>query len=1444
MKQRVTLVAYLLLIFAYGVAQTPFANFTSNITAGCSPIVVNFKDLSTGNPTSWLWDFGNGNTSTKQNPSATYFNLGTYTVSLTVTNASGSNTTTKTAYITVFAEPVADFSVNKQTGCSPANIQFTDESKTPAGTKITNWKWDFGDGNTSALQNPLYSYRTPGVYTVTLTITNDKGCTKLITKPNYIDISAGVSPSFHFSDPTVCSAPSTVNFTNTSKGPGTLTYNWKFGDGNSSAATNPSHTYNTNGTYRVSLTVASSLGCTDSAAANIAIGLVNTDFIVPAKICPKTTVQFINNSSPRPVKSVWKFSNGITDTFTNALASFRTPGIYKVTLINTYAACTDTFIKSITVSPLPTINFQATPTGQCKAPMVVNFSNNSNGISYVWDFGDSTSKSTDKNPVHIYSKLGKFDVTLIATTADGCSDTLRKAEYIKIYQPIITFLNLPAKGCVPFDANFSANIEAADSVTAYKWNFGDGSAPSSNATPSHTYTNQGTYDVTLVITTSSGCVDTLKKPNAIKVGTKPSADFTSDVNTVCASRLVHFINKSSIPTDEWLWVFSDSTTSTQKDPIHKFSDTGWINVTLIAWNNGCPSDSAVKKKFVYIKPPVSKFSYVPNCDDKFQYTFKNKSIGALTWSWDFGDGTSFNGKNPPVHTFSGNGTYSVSLITTNGSCTDTTTKKIVIEDYIPDFSAAVTEGCKPFTLRINAIAPNPPIRKYIWDFGDGNKIDFDTSSNAQFTYTKPGTFDVTLITVDSFGCKRQLTRPAFVRVNGPIAGFTSATKTGCKGMTTTFIDSTKTDGVNAITLWKWNFGDGTTQTYTSPPFEHTYDSIGDFDVKLVVTDAKGCMDSIFNREFVKISTLKANWTTAGETCPNSPIAFNNLSKSDLPFTSFWDFGNGQTSTNLNAANKYVDTGYYTVKLIVTDLFGCEDSVIKENAVHVSVPVADFTANNFTSYCTPFEAKFTNTSTFYKASFWDLSLKTSTLPNPSIYYTNSGIYPVKLIVTSAGGCKDSTTKSVKIYNSSQATLNYSSVYGCKPYTVDFDAFSKLNASFILDFGDVNVIDTNVNQLQHTYTDFGDFTPKIILREPSGTCVVPITGSQPVRVVGVTANYSVDKTFFCDSGYVSVVDSTTYNDPIKDYEWNFGDGTIYGTPNPPTHQYTNPGSYTVTLVVNTQAGCTDTLTKGPVKIVQSPLITMITDTVICVNDRVVHEGVMLRPDTSTVQWLWTFPNGNTSQQQMSRQLYTKAGNYTVIAIATNSSGCADTVTTNLLVNPLPVITVPTMLTKLVAVPLTIPATYSNNVMTYLWNPSNTLNCSDCPQPITTTKLDTKYVISVVDSNGCRSTETVLVFVTCKGADIFVPNTFSPNGDGSNDVFYVRGKGLNRVKSLRIFNRWGEIVFEKRDIPVNDATAGWDGKFKGNKPQPDVYVYQIEIFCENGEIMRFEGNVALIQ
>lgn len=1421
-------------------AQT--ANFTANITSGCSPLVVSFQDQSTGSPIKWSWDMGNGATSTLQNPSTTYISTGTYSVKLTVTYANGTTSAqTKTAFITVYNEPTVDFTSDKVSGCFPAVIQFTDLSTTPAGTNINSWKWDFGDGNTSNQQNPKYTYRVPGTYTVILTVGTDKGCNKVIVKPNYVTISQGVTPSFSYSDPSVCRAPATVGFTNTSGGPGNLSYNWSFGDGSSTSTQSPSHQFSVNGTYHVSLTVVSDQGCTDSATADLPIGKVNTDFIVPPVICPNTLVTFQNNSNPRPISATWSFSNGQTDVFQNGQAMFFSGGSYTATVINKYSVCTDTLTKTVDVRSAPSIKFSASDTTKCSPSLTVNFTNATNASSYLWDFGDSTT-STQANPAHSYNNFGSFNVTLIAKDSVGCIDTLTKPAYIQIAKPVITFSNLPAKGCIPLTVNFSANIATLDTVKTYLWDFGDGST-SSQPTPSHIYNSQGTYTVKLTITTSGGCTETQIINAAVKTGSLPTADFSSNITTACADPGIQFINQSTNAT-EFLWQFSDGTTSSAKDPRITFSGVGPITVTLTAINNGC-ENKITKTNYATILPSVSKFDYAPDCNNPLQYTFTDRSIQATTWNWNFGDGTSFTGSNPPVHNFPASGSYNVSLTTTNGSCSYTATRTITIADNTPNFSVTPPEGCKPFSTTFTATPPDIGlIKSYEWNFGDGSPVNASASSAISHVYSLPGIFSVRLATIDSFGCRHEFSKNA-VTVNGPIADFTSTTNSGCKGMTTTFNDASKTDGRNSIVSWKWDFGDGSSQTLSKAPFQHVYDSINNFDVKLVVTDAKGCKDSILYRAFIKVSTLKAGWNFANASCPNSAIGFSNQTKSDLPYTTIWDFGDGSTANTQDASHSYVDTGYYNLTLKVTDLLGCADSLVKIDTIHIALPKADFTANNFTTYCTPFQAAFTNQSYFYSSSLWDLGGgKTSTQTNPSLYYTNTGSYPIQLTVTSPGGCKDAITKTLTVHNPSDGQINYSPLNGCTPLLVKMDAFSQMIGRFIWDFGDGNVIDTTINKIDHRYIDFGTFTPKVILKEPSGVCVVPLTGSTPIDISGVKAKYSLNQNLFCDSGRLVVSDSTTFNDPIRNYEWDFGDGSTSSVPSP-VHDYITPGNYTVSLVVNTQKGCTDTLKQGPIKVVQSPMIDISpSDTAICLNDRVVYQGLDLRPDTSAVNWNWSLNGNKYNIQNPPTQQFTIAGNYTVNLIAINSSGCFDSSTKKLVVHPLPVITLSAALTKIVGMPLTLPATYSSNVAKYLWTPSSTLSCSDCPQPIATPKFTTTYKISVVDSNGCINNSEITVFVTCQGAEIFVPNTFSPNGDGSNDIFYVRGKGLDRVKSLRIFNRWGEVVFEQQNFPVNNPMYGWNGKYKGNKPVADVYVYQVEIFCENSQIVHFEGNIALIQ
>lgn len=1412
--------------------------------SGCSPLVVNFSDASTGNPTIWFWDFGNGATSTLKNPSTTYFIPGKYTVSLTVTNAAGVNTKVQQDFIVVYGKPIVLFTGNDSLGCYPFPVKFSDLSLASPGTTNNAWIWDFGDGTQATAQSPQNTYLQTGNYTVSLKVTNDKGCFSTFTKPSYIRLNGGVKPDFNFSQPAVCRTPITISFSNNSTGPGLLSYQWIFGDGGTSTQQNPSHTYTAPGVYSVSLITISSVGCRDTIKKDSVFNFndITTSFTAPDSVCVGQPVNLLNTSSSTATSTLWSFGDGTIATSVNGVKTYTAAGDYTIKLQQSYGSCADSASKRIKVKPRPRALFAPDKAAFCQAPATVNFANNSqSAISYLWNFGDGNT-STQATPSHTFSSYGTFKVKLVVTSDNGCTDSME--QNIVISKPVISFLGLPKEGCIPYGVNFSATVTSPEPIVSYLWDLGNG-VTSTSATPSYTYTTQGTYTVKLTVTTASGCTETYSLADAVKVGTKPVVNFLATPREVCAFKSVNFTSLTTgIGTNaEYNWIFGDGGNSSQQNPVYQYGDTGVFDVILYVKNNGC-RDSFRIDDYITVKPPIANFIWQANCNQRLNYRFTDQSLGATSWHWDFGDGTTSTQQNP-VHSYTNYGTYVVKLTVSNDTCSHQQLQTIKIVNGTPDFKAIPTIACKGSTINFEADTTNAAnIVSYRWNFGhNGNPGSGMTTATV---YPKAGLYSVTLIITDIVGCKDSVVKPNYIRITGPTAGFIAANTNGCRGLTASFTDTSKNDGISNITRWQWNFGDGTIVTDSvSRPIQHNYSQAGSFAVSLKVTDASGCVDSFIRPALVNTSNIKADFTSVDTlSCPGATIHFVNRSVASSAFTCAWQFGNSTSSAQPNPTINYSTDGTYSVKLIIRDAVGCIDSITRPNYISVKSPVASFTVSDSASSCTPFQVRFTNTSTYYNDHMWDLAGGTSTLPNPTQYYNQPGTYLTKLVITSPGGCRDTAERSVTVNDVSGAQLNYLPLDGCKPLTVDLKAFAPKNMSYVWDFGDGTIVNSQDTVTQHVYNFFGDFVPKLILMDGSG-CVIPVTGLDTIRIKGATAKFAVDNRVLCDSGMVRFLDSTTFNNPIISYEWNFGDGTTSNQSNV-IHYYNQPGIYPVSVNVLTQNNCVDTFRLSvPVKVVQSPSIRIEGDTVICVGDGINHLGEFNRIDTSRVRWAWNFPNGNTADIQMpQRQVYKTAGDFVVRTIATNSDGCKDTATKNIKVHPLPTVQLPSSLTTRTGTSIQLPAVYSSGVVSYAWTPSESLNCATCPQPVSSLKYNTTYRVNFVDSNGCKNTGEVQVVVFCNNDNVFVPNTFSPNGDGSNDVFYVRGKGLNRVKSLRIFNRWGQVVFEKMNVGVNDASAGWNGTYNGAKPIADVYVYQLEIWCDNSTVVKFEGNIALIQ
>jgi PKD repeat protein len=574
------------------VGKGPVADFDGTPQNGMLPLAVTFTDKSTGNPTTWRWDFGDGSTSTAQNPAHTYTKAGTYGVTLTVTNAFGTSTKTKAGYITAGMPPTADFTSGTRTGGVPLAVKFTDAST----GRPSSWAWDFGDGATSTDQNPSHTYTKAGAFTVTLTVKNAYGSDSE-TKAGFV--TAGAKPGAEFTaNQRLGTAPLTVKFTDLSTGSPT-TWAWDLGDGSTSTDQNPTHVYKLEGSYDVTLTVTNSYGsgtitktatvdgtCMPGATGYITVGRAPAADFSADKVAgsPPLAVTFTDKSTgTTPLTHQWTFGDGGTSTAANPTHSYAANGVYTVTETVTNAFGTDTQTKTefIRVGLGPVADFVGTPQNGM-LPLAVTFTDKSTGnpATWRWDFGDGSISNT-QNPAHTYAKAGTYGVTLTVTNAFGTS-TKTKAGYITAgMPPTADFTSGARTGPAPLTVAFTDASKGGPN--SWAWDFGDGST-STAVNPAHTYTRAGTFSVSLTVKNAYGS-DTETKTGFVTAGGKPSADFIADERRGVKPFTVTFIDLSTGNPASWKWDFGDGTTSTEQNPVHVYQAEGAYDVTLTVSNS-------------------------------------------------------------------------------------------------------------------------------------------------------------------------------------------------------------------------------------------------------------------------------------------------------------------------------------------------------------------------------------------------------------------------------------------------------------------------------------------------------------------------------------------------------------------------------------------------------------------------------------------------------------------------------------------------------------------------------------------------------------------------------------------------------------------------------------------------------------------------------------------
>ena len=560
----------------------PVGDFFASPREGCIPVVVQFTDLSTNDPTQWLWTFPGGTptSSTVKNPLVTYKGYGLFDVTLKVTNTYGTHTVKFNQYIFANAKPVASFTKN----IIERWVKFTN-------TSLYNgtYEWDFGDGETSYERDPDHTYVDDGVYDVVLRAENDCGINEMKMKINIVTIPIALFTT----DTTKGCATFKVRYKNLSSS-NVTSWAWVFPGGTPSTSSlfEPMVEYKSHGAFDVKLTATNS----KYKATSEKLMYINVDTIPIAAFDTTTNnnvVNFINKSLFGKTYE-WDFGDGTKSTQTDPSHSYN-PGTYTAKLIVNNPCGTQIISKQIVISGSLHLGFKVDQPNGC-TPFEVQYTNTTFGANfYEWTFpGGTPSNSTEQNPIITYNTPGKFEAIL---NAGNATDTA-----FIIGTELIDVQATPEADYVGTVGGFTVYFTNQSKYgTDYLWEFGDGEI-SNEFSPSHLYKVEGDYTVKMISSNRCGS-DTIIKTVAVYL--IPKLDFGSDTTIVCGSGFIQFISKTSADVKDWSWQFDGGTpdVSDQKNPLVFYNKIGTYSVKLTVHNsNG--GNELVKQAYIKVISPV------------------------------------------------------------------------------------------------------------------------------------------------------------------------------------------------------------------------------------------------------------------------------------------------------------------------------------------------------------------------------------------------------------------------------------------------------------------------------------------------------------------------------------------------------------------------------------------------------------------------------------------------------------------------------------------------------------------------------------------------------------------------------------------------------------------------------------------------------------------------
>lgn len=950
------------------------ADFTASLLSGCQPLSVDFSNLST-NAHTYLWEFGDGGSSSQENPGHVFENQNyatpqTYMVSLYAESSYMCNDT-KEVPIELFPAVEALFTVDTAKGCSPFTVNIAHASK---GASL--FAWHFGDGSAPSSEGGsslthTYTNTTnaPVEHQLTLIVENAFGCPDTLTRTItvYPEVQAA------FASVTEGCHPLTVNFTNNSSATAHY-FSWEFGGEGYSAIANPAYTFTNeshtqNLDYLVSLRAQSVYGCYAIAEETITVHPVPDPSFVLSDLAGCTPFDLtITNQSQGATSHYWTFGDGQDSSESGPTLGhtyFLAPGndmqAFDVQLqVSNDYGCSSSFTQQLTLYPQIVSDFDASVLEGCH-PLTVEFTNLSEGASayanYFWNYGDGF-ESTEGSGLHshVFQNYSHTDpvtytVELLAMNANACSD-VQTLEITVQPAPLTTFNVSDLAGCSPHGFVLENTSQGG---TTYVWDFDDGSPAMTTADLQIPYGYQNAagnapaqFTISLQGTNDLGCTRSFEQ--TVTVYPEVDAAFISETEG-CHPLSVDFTNQT-IGATYTRWNFGEGNNSLQLNPSHLFLNHSYTTsesfvVTLYSENDwGCFDQTT---DTITVRPlPLSNFDLLSRSGcSPFTTEIYNLAEGALTYSWDLGNGSS--DTSDPVFSNTWSNTsgaplnYSLWLSVENEfGCVDHSTQSITVYPEVEaDFTTSdgILAGCSPFEVQF--VNQSQLTQEYAWDFGDNSTT---AGANPWHSFTNEGpdnaVFTVQMSGTSLFGCK-DTTWLDITVYPSPVAKFDATPKLQVYPSRTVTLDNLSKPG-----NWNyhWSYGDGNGQQTPSPDtFDYTY---GEWDVSDLSTrtftinlnvENQGCEDSYSQTITITSPVPQAQFSPSAQGCAPFDVQFYNLSQHAHSY--LWTFGDGSFSIDEAPHHLFMDPGFYEIQLVAFG-DGGSDTTYQYVTVHAN-PIADF-----------------------------------------------------------------------------------------------------------------------------------------------------------------------------------------------------------------------------------------------------------------------------------------------------------------------------------------------------------------------------------------------------------------------------------------------------------------------------------------------------------------------